>query len=168
MSIVEIPVPESLRKVAHKKAGEVGTLRNSITKGSGNVAGALGEMVVAAYTGAEIADQYDYDLILPNGSRAEVKTKRTTVFPDASYECSIAAYNTAQLTEAYCFVRVLNSLSIAFILGWMPRQEYFERATFHRAGEVDPDNDFVFKADCYNLKVADLWPIQSLKQGEAA
>jgi hypothetical protein len=167
-NIVQIPIPDSLKKLAEAKSRQVGELRNSITNGAGNVAGAIGEMVVAAYTGARIDDEYEYDLMLPDGSRVDVKTKRTTVPPDPSFECSIAAFNTSQLTDAYCFVRVMNGLSAAYILGWISKRDYFDRATFRREGDVDPDNNFVFKADCYNLRVSDLHPIQHHKRSAAA
>ena len=42
--IHEILITDRMREVAHKKAKEMGTLRNSISNGDGNVIGFLGEI----------------------------------------------------------------------------------------------------------------------------
>ena len=39
---------------------------------------------------------------------------------------------------------------------------FFKQATFHKKGDLDPDNNFIFKSDCYNIPISDLFPIETL------
>ena len=145
-------LPEQVRK-AEELAKDLGTLRNSITSGDGNLAGFLGEVVVADYIGAKHANTYDYDLVSKNGQTIDVKTKRTNYPPKDYYDCSVAAFNTKQKCDYYAFVRVKNDLSRVWVLGFYPKLDYFKDAKFYRKGEFDPDNKFTFKADCYNMPI---------------
>jgi hypothetical protein len=139
---------------AAKAASEaMGKLRNSITSGEGNLAGFIGEEMVASFLGAKRDNTYDYDLIF-NGIKIDVKTKRTTVVPQDHYECSVADFNTKQNCDWYVFTRVANDASRGWILGFLPKAEFYERAAFRKAGELDTANNFVFKADCYNIPIS--------------
>ena len=140
--------------LAREKSKEMGKLRNSITGGQGNMAGFIGEIVVADLIGAEMCNTYDYDLI-KDGIKIDVKTKRTNYEPQPHYDCSVAALNTKQKCDAYCFVRVTNDLTTAWVLGFYDKHKYFDDAKFYMKGDVD--GKFTFKSDCYNL------PISSLK-----
>ncbi len=99
---------------------------------------------------------YDYDLVSDCGKRIDVKTKRTNYKPRDYYDCSIAAYNTKQKCDSYVFVRVLNDFSRAWILGEKGKSDYFKEARFLKKGQIDGDNGFRVKSDCYNLKISDL------------
>jgi hypothetical protein len=138
-------------------ASDLGLLRNSITKGSGNIAGFLGEIVVGDHIKAEQANTYDYDLILPPSVSVDVKTKRTGVCPKEYYDCSVAAYNTSQACDYYAFTRVLNDYSKLWFIGLIPKLKYYEMARHLRKGERDGDNGFIVKADCYNLTIKEIW-----------
>ncbi len=138
---------------ARQKAIDMGRLANSITNGAGNLAGFIGEIVVADELNAKQDNTYDYDLLLKDKTRIDVKTKRCNSAPLDTYDCSIAAHGTKQKCDAYVFVRVLNDFSKAWILGKLGKKEYFDRATFFKKGMVDPDNGFRFRADCYNVKI---------------
>jgi hypothetical protein len=61
-------------------------------------------------------------------SRIDVKTKRCTSAPKDYYECSIAAHGTKQDCDEYIFVRVLNNLQRAWILGRISKDEYFDKS----------------------------------------
>tara|TARA_R100001129_G_scaffold186144_2_gene176641 strand:+ start:566 stop:1078 length:513 start_codon:yes stop_codon:yes gene_type:complete len=135
---------------------ELPSLRNSIERGAGNLAGLIGEVVAATVLNAKIQNTYDYDIITPDGERIDVKTKRCTSKPRLDYDCSIAAYNTKQRCDTYAFVRVLNDYTKAWYLGSLPKAEYFQKATKMKAGELDKSNNFTVKADCYNLKIESL------------
>jgi hypothetical protein len=43
---------------------------------------------------------------------------------------------------------------MGWYLGKITKDEFFKVATEHKKGEVDPDNGFVFRADCYNLPIS--------------
>ena len=98
----------------------------------------------------------DYDLIV-NGNKADVKTKRTTVPPIQSFNCSISAHNTTQKCDIYIFARVHENKKEAWICGWVPKDEFFKRAKFFRKGQPDPKfPTWKFTADCYNLEISKL------------
>jgi hypothetical protein len=154
--MIEVQVSSDTLSKSEARAKEMGTLRNSITGGQGNLAGFVGEQVVADYYGFTIKNTYDYDLVTECGKRVDVKTKRTTVKPKPYYECSIAAFNTKQKCDAYFFVRVSDDMKTAWMLGYKMKDEYFQQAKFLRKGDVDPDNNFTVRADCYNLPIREL------------
>ena len=132
-------------------------LNGSIMKGKSNIYGAMGEVLVHDFFGserAEIKAEADYDLII-DGYRVDVKTKRTTVVPKPNYYCSISTWNTGQMCDMYFFVRVKEDLSEGYLLGYLGKNEFFDKADFKRKGEQD-GGLWVFKADCYNIKVDQL------------
>lgn len=154
--MIEVPINDMMILAARDKAVEMGKLRNSITSGEGNIAGFVGEMIAQMVLGGEITNTYDYDLVLPEGVKVDVKTKRTSVPPLPNYDCSVAAYNTKQKCDYYCFVRVHNTFARGWFLGVYPKDKYFEDARYLKAGEVDPANNFTVKANCYNMAIQDL------------
>ena len=154
--MIEVQVSSDTLSKSKARAKEMGNLKNSITKGQGNLAGFVGEQVVADYYGFTIKNTYDYDLVTKGGKKVDVKTKRTTVEPKPYYECSIAAFNTKQKCDTYFFVRVSNDMKTAWILGYKMKDEYFQQAKFLKKGDIDPDNNFTVKADCYNLPIYEL------------
>ena len=132
-------------------------LRGSITKGNSNLYGALGEIVVMDYFEEKdvLAEAtYDYDLII-DGYKVDVKTKKTTVTPKPEYLCSISAFNTKQKCDYYFFIRVDLPRKKAFLLGYIEKEKFFQKAFFKKKGELDV-NGFVFKDDCYNLPISAL------------
>lgn len=162
MNIIEVVVTAEHIAKAKKIAQQIGELRNSIRKGSGNFAGILGEVIAAQVLGATHENTYDYDLKLGTVT-IDVKTKDRTVEPKPYYFCSVADCNTKQNCEQYLFVSLLRDKQTgvytkAFILGMIPKTEFYQKAVFYRKGEIDPSSggNFPFRADCYNLKVSDL------------
>ena len=141
---------------AQKMSAGMGALNNSITSGEGNVVGFLGEIVVRDYYGGISANTYDYDLIIKDVVKVDVKTKKCTSPPRDYYECSVAGFNTSQKCDAYIFVRILKDLSAAWVLGYKGKTEYYAEAVFHKKGEYDPDNRFTFHCDSYNLRISQL------------
>jgi hypothetical protein len=155
--MIVVGVDAKVHHWARLKAVELGVLNNSIENGDGNIAGFIGDAVIAGYTGAKIVHTYHYDLLLNGRVRIDVKTKRTTVRPREDYECSVADFNTSQECDLYAFVRVLiPSYDMAWILGCMPKDEFYRAARFLKKGTVDGSNKFTVKADCYNIAIADL------------
>lgn len=137
------------------KAAAIGNLKGSIEDGDGNYAGLFGEMLFLEEFGGERDATYNYD-ILYDDLKVDVKTKRRSVEPKPYYECSIADYNTEQDCDIYYFVSVLYDYSEAWLLGYKDTDEYYELADFHEEGDIDEDNDFEFKADCWNLPISEL------------
>lgn len=141
---------------ARDKAAEMGKLHNSIMNGAGNIAGFIGEEIARQVLGGVLNNTYDYDLTLENGKTVDVKTKQTSVKPLETYDCSIAALNTKQKCDYYCFVRVKNDFTVGWYLGVYDKQQYMEDAVFMKKGDVDSSNGYVVRSDCYNLKISKL------------
>ena len=156
--VIEIEITEEMKKRAWRKSREMGKLKNSITKGDGNIAGFLGEEVANVIIQGEVTNTYDYDIV-SDGIKWDVKTKRCTSPPRDYYDCSVAAFNTKQKCHRYMFVRIENKNGLwgkAWVLGWYDKKQYFEDGRFLKKGQIDPDNNFKVKADCYNIQIKEL------------
>lgn len=140
----------------------MGKLKNSITAGKGNVHGFLGEIITANFLKVNIANTYDYDIIF-NSIKIDVKTKRVNTPPRDHYECSIADLNTKQKCDVYVFTRILNDMTKGWLLGYINKKEYFEKANFLKKGSIDPSNNWKVSTDCYNLAIHQLEDIDKLK-----
>lgn len=151
----EVEISTAMMENARTKAKELGSLRNSITRGGGNIIGFLGEEVAKHCLGGELANTYDYDLVMQDGTTVDVKTVGTTVVPKEHYNCIVAAANTKQKCDAYSFVRVKKDLSVGWYLGMMNKSDFFGVAEHLKKGSVD-DYGFVVKADCYVTPIASL------------
>ena len=171
MMMIEMNVSQNMLDKAQKASDKLGVLRNSISQGRGNKAGYVGEYCVMDYLLNNKHDvvednTYDYDFYLNtknNGKlKIDVKTKTTGVKPLNYYDCSIAEYNTKQKCDVYVFTRILYSLKKIWLLGWLPKQEYFNKSTFLKKGTVDEDNGYKVKASCYNLKIDELNLMENL------
>lgn len=154
--MIEVVITADMLVSARDKAVEMGKLRNSILNGAGNIAGFIGESVAQQVLGGDIVNTMDYDLVLNDGLKLDVKTKQTSVKPLPTYSCSIAALNTKQNCDYYCFVRVKNDFSVGWYLGVYDKQQYFEDAVFLEKGTVDDSNGYVVKSDCYNIPISKL------------
>jgi len=165
--IVSLKVDTDIVTHAHKKAVEMGELKNSITKSGGNLVGFIGEGLVHKYLldneeTVRWSNTYDYDIVLNNGFAIDVKTKRTNYKPKLEYECSVASLNTKQRCDVYVFTRVKGDMSVGWLLGFLPKDEYFEKANFMEKGAIDPSNGWQVKSDCYQVPISDLRPMDEL------
>jgi hypothetical protein len=157
-----IPTQEQISRA--QELFDFRALKNSITQGDGNLAGALGEIIVCDHYQAEQKNTYDYDLVMRNHDGEEttvdVKTKRISpkLKPSPNWFATVAASNTSQNCDYYCFVGVATDFSTAYIYGFYPKEEFYEKSIFGKKGDVDPYGDgiFTFRADCYNLFLKDL------------
>lgn len=154
--MIEVKVTDKMLLSARDKAAEMGRLHNSITRGTGNIAGFIGEEIAQVVLGGKLDNTYDYDLVLDDGRTVDVKTKQTSVVPLETYDCSIAAFNTKQDCNYYCFVRVKNDYTVGWYLGVYDKEEYMKEAAFMKKGDLDPSNGYIVRSDCYNLKIHQL------------
>jgi len=166
-TVISLKVTEDQLKRARSHY-DFGALKGSITQGKSNIYGAVGEVIVHDFlkeTGRRVKfdNTADYDMIV-NGNKVDVKTKRTTVPPLQSFNCSIAAYNTTQKCDLYVFARVHENLKEAWVLGWEKKEDFFKKAKFHRKGQPDPKTPaWKFAADCYNLEISKLTTLEREK-----
>lgn len=143
---------------ARKSAEKLGCLYGSITNGGGNLFGFVGEIIVKRYLKVTNSkSSQDFDLTY-HGVTLDVKTKRVTSEPKPEYECSITASNIKQNCDFYFFTRVHENLIDSWLLGFISKRQFMEKARFCIKGEVDSKSDrgWTFKADCYNLPISEL------------
>lgn len=162
MLVKVVTITEEILSQAREKAAELGQLRNSITEGDGNLAAFVGEICAQQVIGGEIKNTFEFDILGKDGITWDVKTKRRTVKPRLAYFCSVADFNTTQRCDRYLFVSLLN-FEKAYVLGWTPKEDFYEQAKFYKKGEVDPTSPpgkiFRFTADCYNLETGKLMEV---------
>ena len=148
-------------KEAKLLANSMGKLRNSITKGQGNVHGFLGEIITSKFLKSKLNNTYDYDII-HNNLKIDVKTKRVTTPPRDYYECSVASLNTKQLCDIYVFTRILKDMTKGWLLGYINKKDYFDKAVLLKKGDIDLSNNWKVLTDCYNLPINKLNNIENL------
>jgi hypothetical protein len=160
---IVVPITDEIYSESTRQSEQLGSLKNSIRHGEGNLAGYIGqEAVRCAIEGMSVEETYNYDLKCGE-TRIEVKTKDRTVRPKPYYECSVAASNPTQNTDYYMFVSLLrqgNQYAAAYILGYIAPLVYIRNAQILHKGDLDPANNFTVRADCYNLKISNLNQIQ--------
>ena len=161
--MIEIKLTKDIMGRAKKKAASVGILPGSITGSLSNVVGAIGEVIVGDVMDAEHVNTVHYDLV-KDGNRIDVKTKRCNTKPFPNYDCSVAAHGSNQDCDTYVFVRVKTDMTRAWILGSISKKQFLQQATRYSKGDIDPNNGFVFKADCYNLPISELSKIDAKKE----
>ena len=153
--MIEVQITNAMRETAHDMSSEMGILSRSITRGQGNVYGFLGELVALDVLGGIHQNTMDYD-ILVDGSKIDVKTKKTTVKPKPDYDCSVADLTRKQNCDYYAFVRVLSDQSVGWFLGVKKAEQYFTDARYIKKGDYDNSNGFTARANCYNMPISAL------------
>ena len=168
----EIKLTPKMLELAWNLSKDLGKIKNSIEEGEGNFIGFCGELAYKQFFGLPIDDihnTYDYD-IEHNNLTFDVKAKKRSVFPKSHYEVSIADFNTKQNCDYYIFASVKvdkrNQMpQTAHLVGYYPKKFYKEKSMFKKFEEKDlkSENQFEFKADCWNMFFRDLMPVQNLK-----
>ena len=163
--MIEVPISFEMLESARDNAEKLGVLKQSFMKGQGNFVGCLGEeIVLKALPGSARENTYNFDISY-SGSRLEVKTKKTTAAPLPHYMCSVSNHNTRQAADFYCFCRILFTggwPEKGWVLGYMPKAQFFDRAVFMKKGEKEGDNGYIVKNDCHSVKISELYGLDSL------
>ena len=164
--MIDINITPEMLAEATEMANSMGELNNSIRKGTGNLAGFLGEICfLKCFPYATRDNSYDHDIKVVD-KLFEIKTKDRTVVPKPYFECSIANYNTKQKADYYAFVSLLRVGQLytnGYILGFIKKDEYFKKARFLKKGDIDPSNKWTVNADCYNLEIGALRAFERMK-----
>lgn len=159
---LEIEVTDPMVWKAGARAMKMGHIKNSITMGKANLEAFVAEEALSHHLKQKIEDTYDYDLFwAPEGEvfTADIKTKRRTKLPSPYFDCHIADTSLHQDCDTYIFASVIkeDEWFRVWALGWLTKDEFFERARRVRKG--DKDGPFVEHVDGYKCKVADLRPM---------
>ena len=118
--MIEVKVSLSLFLRACRKAYNSGIF--NVTRA---IAGSLGEIVVKEHIDAKFKSTKDFDLI-KDKIKIEVKTRQTSVAPLPNYSCGV--FSVKQNCDRYYFVKVLYNFKKAWIVGWITKEEFFEKA----------------------------------------
>lgn len=134
-------------------------LKDSIMKGSSDIYGALGEIIVQDYfkkvgKNVDHTGNYDYDMLIDD-KKVEVKTKKVFKLNTEYVLASVSAHNIRQKCDFYFFCQVSSDKSTGWLLGYKSKMDFLKEAFFIGKGEED-DDGFIFKGDCYNLRIKDL------------
>lgn len=167
-SVLELPItPKMIERGKQRRLELPDSPRNSIMKGERTEHGLVGEEMVLAYlqhvTNSRIRvvsePTFHYDIVMYGehvSVRIDVKTKVSDHAPHHDWDVSVAAANTTQQCDSYCFTRMFEDYSRGFLVGFKDKTDYFKEAHFLRKGEMDYDNMYRVRADCYNMKIYDL------------
>lgn len=143
----------------------MGVLYKSITRGSGNEIGMMGEILVQELLNGERVGKTNpaYDIVLSNGVTVDVKTTCAATVPEPHYVARVYGNegNKEKLCakcNVYYFVRCNKNLTLATIVGWMPSREFIERAVFSPKGNVDPSDGKLSFSDEFTLPISELYP----------
>ena len=101
-----------------------------------------------------MVNTFKYDLVLPDGKRIDVKTKRTGFEPKPDYDCSVSQFQIDYDCDGYIFVRVLRSYEKGWVLGYITKDDFKKKSTYHNKGERD--GGFIFRQSCFNIKISEL------------
>ena len=164
---VIVEVTPEIQEIAERRKALRGQLPNSIEKDEGSVLGYIGEIIMEMLVGGRLLDDSrNHDLLMPDGTRAEVKSKGRGVPPLSGYEVSVWEGSRHQRPDLYHFVSVQGdkrygrweSYSRASYVGSLSYQEFWDEARLKQAGAVDQSssNRHVGTADCYNRFHSDL------------
>lgn len=162
--MVEVEITQSMIDTAQKRADAMGAIKNSLTKGDGNLSGFLGEeMVLSLYPNFTADSTKDFDITYKESGeilKVEVKTKRRTVEPKDFYTCHIAKTSAHQDPDIYffCQVNLKEKPYKGWVLGWLPKSVFYERAEYRHKGQLD-ERGFAEKTNSFVCKISDLYSL---------
>lgn len=165
--MIHLEVTQDVLNKAQQMSLEMGALNKSITDGDGNVAGLIGEILVASIlTDCLHESTFDYDIIASTGVKIDVKTLRCSSKPKPHYDVMLPAQNTRQKTDLYVFCRVHQSLEEAWILGGMGKADFLTHAYFRDRGDYTSNfTGFKCTVPCFTMQIKHLSSLDTLNIG---
>lgn len=141
----------------------MGVLDGSLRRGRGNEFGMLGEIITHKYLGGERvgAERFSCDIVLPDGRTIDVKTGTGKTKPLPHYAARVYAAehqreNIATKCDSYFFTRCHLNKHLLWLLGWLPADEFVQKATFHPQGSVNPVDGRLCRSDEFVVPVSEL------------
>jgi len=154
--MIEIKVGKRILNKSTKRADLQKTNTFSFTE-NGKLYGILAEeLLLAKYPEFILKNTKHYDLEL-DGFKFDVKAKTCKGPPLPNYTASVSDYQKLHLTDFYIFFRIQKDLSIAWELGVIKKQEFYDRATYVGVGERD--GPFVCRIAMWSIQIDKLIPI---------
>ena len=124
--------------------------------------GYFGEVVVMDYYGVEDVDDYEYDIII-NEVKVDVKTISCKFKPAPHFlavvnSCEVDGEH-RQKADTYIFVRMREDYEVAWIVGYMMCENFFDLSTFVKKGETFDGMKFE-KAHMNVLPIENLYQVE--------
>lgn len=158
--------------LAYRLGTELGNLNKSITKGAGNNAGYLSEIVLSNFLGIEYnpshSDLHNHDIEY-KGFKIEVKTKRTIHKCRPEFCMTVNEISNHQQPDYFFFVLItfndrkkINGSYVYYgvneitFCGYYEADLFYKEAEFKPAGTFNPYNKTANKEAMYEMKVKDL------------
>lgn len=105
-----------------------------------------------------ISDGYDF---IKNGKIIDIKTQRWDVgYPKSSWGLNFPSQQINKNADYFVFL-LTNLTDEIILLGFMPKDEYFQKAIFRKEGE-EMTNSFIVRNDMYEILIKYLHPISKL------
>ena len=124
--------------------------------------GYLAEMIVMEYYGVGDIDDYQYDIILGD-YKTDIKSISCKFKPPLNYLASVNSCETdgdhRQDADIYMFVRIHEDCKVAWIVGYIECERFFEMSKFINKGETYHGMTFE-KANMNVLPIKDLHRVQ--------
>lgn len=155
---------EEQKKLAKKEANKhpTGYSKRSYRKGSVLYDSKICEFAVADHYNLKIVDSFDYDFVSFSGKKIDLKTKpKSNCPPQPSWNVCVPSYQfDKQKCDWYIFARINKDLDKIWVVGYIDKITFGEKATFVKKGELDPDSSFekpwVCPEDSLYLKIKEL------------
>jgi len=176
--IIEIPLDESIFEDALYRLQSLPVYRLSHRKNGANQTGVLGEVVaerwlasMGIYYTADKTTQYD--IMLLNTSRVDIKTKERQVMPRSEFDCSIPLYNHEhQNPDYYFFVSLLRDkhsdpddirrFTHAYLLGAVNQSQLNRFGRVIPANTLDEENGMENWTGMINIPIDLLTPVDQV------
>lgn len=177
--VVEVKITQEIINRAKQRDLEAGpAYKNaSIENGKGRFYGFLGEEIVKEYMPGLVQENTkDHDFRFKNFT-FDVKTKTRKEAPKPYYDATVDQSASHQKPFFYIFVQILaphllikkNAEEIrevpyktAWILGFMPRTMFYNKARHFTAGQVDPSNGIKYRDSIYLVRCDQLLDAKKL------
>ena len=136
--------------------------RQFASEGKRLLYGYLGEMIVMEYYGVGDVDDYEYDIVLGD-YKTDIKSISCKFKPPLNY---LATVNSCEIegdhrqdADIYMFVRIHEDCKVAWIVGYIECERFFEMSKFINKGETYHGMTFE-KANMNVLPIKDLHRVQ--------
>ena len=170
MKVHKVEVTNEMIRRATEKSKWHGDINNSIRHGEGNVVGYLGEEMALKFLSDVVEENnYDYDMVrfkgTPHQYTIDVKTKERGVNkktgkpfqPRGYYTVHVTTASLHQRVDTYVFAQV-NKVKDGYdgwILGWMDKDEFLNKAKKVNEGDLDEYNK-PETADAFKMEIKDI------------
>ena len=144
-----------------------------------NTIGVLGECALGKYEGVPVQKTLDdrpqhesdsgWDIIL-GGLKYDIKTHQSVRRPLLKYRCNIsrALFNKNKPNDGYIWIFMIpypwKTPAYGWhVVGWMPKDEFFEKADFHKKGDKSvTGNKFVYFSPLYDMPISKIYPYKDI------